>query len=187
MSSIIFIRNLLRTNIKKCTSQFQQIRRTITEKEFKQQAAEAERKRNIVLYSTAGVLFTIAMTYAAVPLYRIYCLRTGMGGRAEAADEEKVKNMKKVHDRTLRIIFEADTESTLAWNFKPLQHDILVKPGETALAFYTARNPLSKPVTGVATYNVVPVEAGLYLNKIQCFCFEEQMLNPNEQVSLQLK
>lgn len=123
------------------------------------------------------------MTYASVPLYRIYCLRTGYGGRAEAADEDKVKAMKRVEDRTLKIIFQADTESALAWNFKPLQSDIVVKPGETALAFYTARNPLKIPVTGVATYNVVPVEAGYYLNKIQCFCFEEQRLNPNEQVS----
>lgn len=143
-----------------------------------------ERKRNIVLYSTAGVLFTIAMTYAAVPLYRLYCLRTGLGGRAEAADEDKVRRMKKVEDRKLRIIFQADTQSSLAWNFKPLQQDITVSPGETALAFYTARNPLKEAVTGVATYNVMPFEAGLYLNKIQCFCFEEQRLNPDEQVRI---
>ena len=57
-----------------------------------------------------------------------------------------------------------------------------VVPGETALAFYTARNSTDKPVTGISTYNVVPFEAGQYFNKIQCFCFEEQILNPNEQV-----
>lgn len=57
-----------------------------------------------------------------------------------------------------------------------------LSPGETALAFYTARNPLDKPVTGISTYNVVPFEAGQYFNKIQCFCFEEQQLNPNEEV-----
>lgn len=60
---------------------------------------------------------------------------------------------------------------------------IQVVPGETALAFYTARNPTDKPVTGISTYNVVPFEAGQYFNKIQCFCFEEQILNPNEEVS----
>lgn len=59
-----------------------------------------------------------------------------------------------------------------------------VAPGETALAFYTAKNPLDKPVTGISTYNVVPFEAGQYFNKIQCFCFEEQQLNPNEEVFL---
>lgn len=59
-----------------------------------------------------------------------------------------------------------------------------VLPGETALAFYTAFNPTDKPVVGISTYNVIPFEAGQYFNKIQCFCFEEQMLNPKEQVNL---
>jgi cytochrome c oxidase assembly protein subunit 11 len=61
-----------------------------------------------------------------------------------------------------------------------------VTPGETALAFYTARNPTDTPVVGISTYNVVPFEAGQYFNKIQCFCFEEQMLNPHEQVTFLL-
>lgn len=59
-----------------------------------------------------------------------------------------------------------------------------VAPGETALAFYTARNPTDVPVTGISTYNVIPFEAGQYFNKIQCFCFEEQLLNPHEQVRI---
>ncbi len=72
----------------------------------------------------------------------------------------------------------------MLWQFKPQQREIKVVPGETALAFYTAKNTSNKPITGMATYNVVPFEAGLYFNKIQCFCFEEQRLNPNEQVQL---
>lgn len=59
-----------------------------------------------------------------------------------------------------------------------------VFPGETALAFYTAKNPTNKPVIGISTYNVIPFEAGAYFNKIQCFCFEEQQLNPNEEVDM---
>ena len=70
----------------------------------------------------------------------------------------------------------------MRWQFKPHQKEIKLVPGETALAFYTARNPSDEPVTGIATYNVIPFEAGLYFNKIQCFCFEEQRLNPREQV-----
>ena len=70
----------------------------------------------------------------------------------------------------------------MRWQFKPHQREIKVVPGETALAFYTARNITDKSVTGIATYNVIPFEAGLYFNKIQCFCFEEQRLNPKEQV-----
>lgn len=78
--------------------------------------------------------------------------------------------------------FNADTSSAMRWHFKPQQQEIKIVPGETALAFYTACNPTDKPVTGIATYNVIPFEAGLYFNKIQCFCFEEQRLNPHEQV-----
>ena len=70
----------------------------------------------------------------------------------------------------------------MRWEFRPHQKEIRLVPGETALAFYTARNPSDRPVTGIATYNVIPFEAGLYFNKIQCFCFEEQRLNPREQV-----
>ncbi|XP_046660305.1 cytochrome c oxidase assembly protein COX11, mitochondrial isoform X3 [Homalodisca vitripennis] len=72
----------------------------------------------------------------------------------------------------------------MRWNFKPQQHEIKVMPGETALAFYTARNPSDKPVIGISTYNVVPFDAGQYFNKIQCFCFEEQLLNPHEEVDM---
>ncbi len=71
----------------------------------------------------------------------------------------------------------------MEWNFEPQQQEIKLVPGETALAFYTASNPTDEPIVGVATYNVVPFRAGLYFNKIQCFCFEEQRLNPHEQVT----
>ena len=79
--------------------------------------------------------------------------------------------------------FNADTSAAMLWHFKPHQNEIKLVPGETALAFYTARNPTDRPVTGIATYNVIPFEAGIYFNKIQCFCFEEQRLNPKEQVN----
>lgn len=91
--------------------------------------------------------------------------------------------MQAIQDRVIRIKFNADIGATMHWNFKPQQNYIKVIPGETALAFYTAKNPLDTPVTGVSTYNVVPYEAAPYFNKIQCFCFEEQQLNPHEEVS----
>ena len=72
----------------------------------------------------------------------------------------------------------------MRWQFRPHQKEIKLVPGETALAFYTARNPTDKPVTGIATYNVIPFEAGLYFNKIQCFCFEEQILQPGERIQM---
>lgn len=72
----------------------------------------------------------------------------------------------------------------MRWNFRPQQTAIRLVPGETALAFYTATNPTDEPITGISTYNVIPFEAGQYFNKIQCFCFEEQRLNPHEQVDM---
>lgn len=123
-----------------------------------------------------------AASYGAVPLYRIYCNVTGKGGKAVKENEDKVLSLKKNEDRIITVRFNADTSSRMAWQFEPVQGQVKIHPGETTLAFYRARNPLDKPVIGVATYSVMPYEAGLYFNKIQCFCFEEQMLNANEDV-----
>ncbi|XP_066444117.1 cytochrome c oxidase assembly protein COX11, mitochondrial [Eleutherodactylus coqui] len=92
--------------------------------------------------------------------------------------------MKPVKDRVIRIEFNADVHASLQWNFRPQQSEIYLVPGETALAFYKAKNPTDKPVIGISTYNVIPYEAGQYFNKIQCFCFEEQRLNPHEEVDM---
>ncbi|CAB3260183.1 unnamed protein product [Arctia plantaginis] len=128
---------------------------------------------------------TVGLSYAAVPLYRIFCQAYSYGGTTGLVESDSiVSNMTVVKNRPVKIRFNADTASSMQWNFKPQQHDITVVPGETALAFYTARNPTNKPVTGISTYNVIPFEAGQYFNKIQCFCFEEQQLNPHEQVDM---
>jgi cytochrome c oxidase assembly protein subunit 11 len=100
----------------------------------------------------------------------------------ERDDSADLASMKKRADRKIRITFNADTAASLTWNFKPQQTEVIVSPGETALAFYTATNSTSRPIDGIATYNVIPFEVGQYFNKIQCFCFEEQRLNPGEQV-----
>ena len=92
--------------------------------------------------------------------------------------------MKKITDRKIRVKFEAEKSSRLAWNFRPSQPSVVCSPGETILAFYTAKNELDRPVNGIATYTILPYEAGKYFNKIQCFCFEEQQLNANEEVDL---
>ncbi|CAG0892018.1 unnamed protein product [Cyprideis torosa] len=92
--------------------------------------------------------------------------------------------MKPVNNRLIRISFRADTAGGIRWKFQPQQSEVHVRPGETALAFYTATNPTDKAIDGISTYNVVPFEAGQYFNKIQCFCFEEQRLNPHEQVDM---
>jgi len=106
------------------------------------------------------------------------------GGTIASHDASKVSAMSPVKNRTIKVKFSADIAASMQWNFKPQQKEITIVPGETALAFYTATNPTDQQIVGISTYNVIPFEAGQYFNKIQCFCFEEQMLNPHEQVSL---
>jgi len=147
-----------------------------------------EQKKNIsstVYYLSSLGILTVGLSYAAVPLYKMFCQAFSYGGTLNHnVDDSKVEKMKPVRNREIKIHFTADTSSSMQWNFKPLQKEIRVAPGETALAFYTAKNPLDKPITGISTYNVVPFEAGQYFNKIQCFCFEEQQLNSNEEVDM---
>lgn len=82
------------------------------------------------------------------------------------------------------VQFNADVADGMPWKFIPTQREVRVKPGESALAFYTAENRSSTPITGVSTYNVTPMKAAVYFNKIQCFCFEEQRLLPGEQIDM---
>ncbi|XP_077527417.1 cytochrome c oxidase copper chaperone COX11 [Haemaphysalis longicornis] len=143
------------------------------------------KNRTVLMYVTSMAVLVGGLSYAAVPLYRMYCQSTGRGGQAFATEAgEKIEKMDKVRHRQIRVTFSADTGSGLRWNFRPRQPDVLVAPGETVLAFYTARNPGDKPIDGIATYNILPFEAGKYFNKIQCFCFEEQRLNPHEEVDM---
>jgi len=145
-----------------------------------------DRNKSTIYYVLALGVFVGGFSYAAVPLYRIFCQSYSYGGTTSATGHktEGLENMKPNRERVLRIRFNADTSSNLTWNFKPQQSEIKVALGETALAFYTATNPTDRPIDGVSTYNVVPFDAGQYFNKIQCFCFEEQRLNPHEQVDM---
>ncbi len=144
-----------------------------------------ERSKTTLLYVLSVAVLTAGASYAAVPLYRVFCQSTGFGGTVQKGhDTDKVATMARKRDRSVRIQFTADTAATMRWNFRPQQSEIKVCPGETALAFYTAENPTEQPIDGISTYNVVPYEAGPYFNKIQCFCFEEQRLNPHEEVDM---
>jgi len=103
-------------------------------------------------------------------------------------DEEaaaKLASLKPVENgRLITVRFDSTVGDILPWDFVPTQLDVKVVPGETALSFFTVTNNSSKPITGVATYNVYPPKAGLYFQKIQCFCFEEQRLLPGETVDM---
>ncbi|OAY26469.1 cytochrome c oxidase assembly protein COX11, mitochondrial isoform X2 [Manihot esculenta] len=150
----------------------------------------AERKsRKMLIYLTGVVAVMIGCTYAAVPLYRRFCQATGYGGtiqRRETVEEKIARHGKEgtVTTRDIVVQFNADVADGMPWKFIPTQREVKVKPGESALAFYTAENRSSTPITGVSTYNVTPMRAAVYFNKIQCFCFEEQRLLPGEQIDM---
>ena len=131
--------------------------------------------------SLAGiVLCMVALSFAAVPLYRIFCQVTGFGGTPLRADA----GASRVLEETVTVTFDASTETGMPWVFKPAQKDMAIPIGETGLAFYTAHNPTDRPVAGTATFNVTPLKIGPYFVKIDCFCFQEQVLEPGQTVEM---
>jgi len=139
----------------------------------------------MAMYMLAVALGTLGAAYASVPLYKVFCQATGFGGTTQRVDGERARDLTPAEDgRVLKITFSADTSDEMPWKFRPQQRDVKVVPGETALAFFRAENPTDKAITGVATYNVFPPKAGLYFNKIQCFCFEEQRLRAGDEIDM---
>jgi cytochrome c oxidase assembly protein subunit 11 len=120
------------------------------------------------------------LAYASVPLYRLFCQVTGYGGTPQRADTAPTE----ISDRAIRVTFTADVAGGLGWRFQPMQREIELKVGENKLAFYSAENLESKPVTGRATFNVSPDMFGPYFTKIECFCFTEQTLQPGQRVEM---
>lgn len=140
--------------------------------------------KTLVLYIVAIVLFMLAMSYASVPLYRIFCQMTGYGGTTQILDYVPAVLDTEIPQRILTIKLNADVASGMPWKFQPVQKEMKVLVGESALAFYEAENPTDRGIIGISTYNVVPQQAGIYFNKIQCFCFEEQMLKGHESIDM---
>lgn len=150
---------------------------------FKEQ--RKEKNHQIAYYMTAIAIAVFGISYAAVPLYKVFCQVTGFGGTTQVADETKARTIKPVEGgNIIKVYFMANVHSEMPWKFTPTQKEVHIVPGETALAFYTVKNTAKHPVSGVATYNVHPPKAGLYFNKIQCFCFEEQRLSGQEEIDM---
>jgi cytochrome c oxidase assembly protein subunit 11 len=148
-------------------------------------AAGEDNNSQIAYYLGAGVIFVFGLSYASVPLYKVFCQMTGFGGTTQRATESQAAKVKPIDGgKILTVDFVASTNHSMPWKFEPTQKCVKVVPGETALAFYTVRNPCNYPITGVATYNVFPPRAGIYFNKIQCFCFEEQRLGAHEEIDM---
>ena len=127
------------------------------------------------------VSFMFFLTFAAVPLYKLFCQVTGYGGTPKIVN---FKDQIDISEKKIKIEFNSDVNKKLNWSFKPEQRSMESKIGDSILAFYKAKNNGNKSITGVATYNILPFEAAQYFNKVDCFCFENQTLEPGEEVLL---
>jgi cytochrome c oxidase assembly protein subunit 11 len=118
----------------------------------------------------------VGLSFAAVPLYRLFCQVTGFGGTTQVAEAAP----EAVAERVMTVRFNADTAADLPWRFQPVARAMQVRVGEPGLAVYHAANLSAQPVNGTAVFNVTPLKAGQYFSKVQCFCFDEQRLGPGE-------
>ncbi len=121
-----------------------------------------------------------ALAFASVPLYKVFCQKTGFGGTPKINTEKSSKTV----NREIGVRFIANTHRDLPWEFSPMQHTVRLKIGENGLAYYKVKNVSQKPIVGMATYNVSPDVAGQYFNKVFCFCFAEQKLEPGESMEM---
>lgn len=117
-----------------------------------------------------------AMCAAAVPLYRMFCEATGFNGTTQRVDQAS----SVILDKPITVTFDSNVAPGLPWDFKPMQNDVTMKIGETVEVKFYAENKSDQPTRGQAIFNVSPVEAGAYFNKVQCFCFNETDLAPGE-------
>ena len=141
---------------------------------------QANRNRRAVLASVGIVLTMGGLAYASVPLYRMFCQATGFAGTTRNA----VRASDVVLDRTVTVRFDTNISSDLPWTVEPVERTVDVRLGETRVIAYRATNRSNVAVTGTASFNVAPEVAGQYFNKLACFCFQEQTLQPGETIDM---
>lgn len=180
LKQFLFKRSIKIDNNKLSSNEIQQL---LKQKRLKEQQFKI---RTTAFYFSSVAIVGLGLAYCAVPLYRAICARTGFGG-IPITDKRKFTKDKLIPVDTgkrIKVAFTSETSKALPWSFTPLQREVKVLPGETALAFYRAKNKSDKDIIGMATYSITPGGAAPYFNKIQCFCFEEQMLRAGEEVDM---
>ena len=140
---------------------------------------QSTRKNKLIGFGLAALVAgMVGVSFAAVPLYRLFCAATGYAGTPKVGLAAAPGSV----GQTITVRFNADTNPGLAWEFRPVQRDLRLSLGEEQVAFYRARNLADAPITGTATYNVTPDKAGKYFHKTACFCFNEQTLAPGQEM-----
>ena len=121
--------------------------------------------------------------WASVPLYRVFCQKTGYGGTPKIIDEAKAATMRDT-GKQISIRFDSNVAPGMPWEFRPEQVTQQIQIGERTMAFFIAKNDSDQPITGQASYNIEPEQAASYFNKVQCFCFTQQTLQPHQAVRM---
>jgi len=141
---------------------------------------DPRRNRRVAMISGGVVVAMVGLAYASVPLYRAFCQATGFAGTTQRAEQAPAK----AGDRTVTVRFDSNVSSNLSWSFTPEQLEQTVKIGEQTMAFFRATNTSNRETTGTAVFNVTPPQVGAYFDKIQCFCFTRQTLEPGQTADL---
>ena len=139
-----------------------------------------QRNGGTVVLLISVVAGMLALSFASVPLYRLFCAATGFGGTTQRA----AKAPTRVAAALINVRFDAQIAPGLDWEFRPLKRAVAVHPGAQNQVFFRAVNRTSAPVTAQAVYNVTPTKAGIYFDKLQCFCFNSQTLEPGQSVDM---
>ena len=141
-------------------------------------------RRNTILGSVVVAVMAgmVGMSFAAIPLYRLFCAATGYGGTPNIGQAAAPG----ATAQTIRVRFNADTNPALPWAFAPDQTEVSLALGDEQVAFYHATNKSSRPVTGMALYNVTPEKVGKYFHKTACFCFNQQTLDGGQSMDFPL-
>ena len=142
--------------------------------------AMGARNRRVAVICVVVGAGMLGLAYASVPLYQMFCQVTGFGGTTQRAE----RPASSVLERTMTVRFDANVGDGLPWDFAPVSEPQTLQIGENGLAFYRVTNRSSRPIVGTATYNVTPEQAGVFFNKLACFCFTEQRLEPGESLDM---
>ena len=143
-----------------------------------------DKNKKVAFVLLAVLAFMIGLSYASVPLYRLFCEKTGFGGTTRKSSDQEAMTSAVSEARVMQLDFNTDIAPNLPWTFKPLQQKVEFKVGEPQLIFFEIHNKSNKPISGNSTFNVTPHEMGAYFVKTECFCYQEQTLAPNETVKL---
>lgn len=141
-----------------------------------QLAANNRRNVNVMVACGVFVVAMVGMAYAAVPLYDMFCRVTGYNGTTQRVEQAS----SLVLDQKIRVELDTNMASELSWGFKAVERFVEPKIGETVQVNFRITNPSDKPETGRAVFNVTPMAAGAYFNKLECFCFTDLTLKPGE-------